>query len=160
MYVTSKLIPKKEIICLVISRFFIIIRASPWLKIDESLPAAVTRNTRGCRFCLKEEVLAKGSFLVTSRHASWHRGHQRSSFTPVCHWPASGRAPAEVHVLHFRFHSSLPGCLWSSILPLSLWGPVECNFGDGVGVLAQHVPNPVPSLPGDDGLHILLLAPS
>ena len=30
-----------------------------------------------------------------------------------------------------------------------LWGPVDCNFGDGVGVLAQHVPNPTPSLPGD-----------
>ena len=69
-------------------------------------------------------------------------------------------APAEVHVLHFRFHSSLPGCLWSSIHPLSLWGPVDCKFGDGVSVLAQQVPNPAPSLSGDDGLHILLLAQS
>ena len=41
----------------------------------------------------------------------------------------------------------------------SFWGPVDCNFGDGVGILMQHVPNPVPSLPGGDGLHILLLAP-
>ena len=69
-------------------------------------------------------------------------------------------APAVVHLLHFRFHSSSPGCLWSTMLLLSLWGPVDCNFGDGVGLLAQHRPNPAPSLPGDEGLHnILLLAP-
>ena len=36
---------------------------------------------------------------------------------------------------------------------------MDYNFGDGVGILVQHVPNPVPSLPGDDGLNILLLAP-
>ena len=35
---------------------------------------------------------------------------------------------------------------------------MDCNFGDGVGILAQHVPNPAPSLPCDDGLRILLLA--
>ena len=28
--------------------------------------------------------------LVTTRHASWRIGQQRSSSTPVCHWPASG----------------------------------------------------------------------
>ena len=66
--------------------------------------------------------------------------------------------PAVVHVLHFRFHSSSPGCLRSTKFLLSLWGPMDCNFGDGVGILVQHVPNPAPSLPGDDGLHILLLA--
>ena len=27
------------------------------------------------------------------------------------------------------------------------WGPVDCNFGDGVGILVQHMPNPAPSLP-------------
>ena len=32
-------------------------------------------------------------------------------------------------------------------------------IGDGVGILAQHVPNPAPSFPGDDGLHMLLLGP-
>ena len=32
---------------------------------------------------------------------------------------------------------------------------MDCNFGDGVGILLQHEPNPVPSPPGD-GLHILL----
>ena len=42
---------------------------------------------------------------------------------------------------------------------LSLWGPVDCNFGAGVSILAQHVPNPVPSLSGDAGLRIVLLAP-
>ena len=68
-------------------------------------------------------------------------------------------APAVVHVLHFRFHSSPPGCLWSTTLLPSLWGPVDCNFGDGAGILAQHVPNPAQLLPGDDGLHNLLLAP-
>ena len=68
-------------------------------------------------------------------------------------------APAVIHVLHFCFHSSSPGCLWSTALLLSLWGPVDCNFGDGVGILAQHVPNPAPSLPGADGLYIFLLAP-
>ena len=34
--------------------------------------------------------------------------------------------------------------------------PSDCNFGDSI--LAQHTPRPVPSLPGDDGLRILLLA--
>ena len=68
-------------------------------------------------------------------------------------------APAVVLVLHFRFHSSSPGCLWSTTLLLSLWGPVDFNFGDGVGILAQHMHNPAPSLPGYGGLHILLLAP-
>ena len=63
------------------------------------------------------------------------------------------------HPLHFRFHSSSPGCLQSTTLPRSLWGPVFCTFGDGVGILEQHVPNPEPSLPGNDGLRILLLAP-
>ena len=47
-----------------------------------------------------------------------------------------------VHLLHFRFHSSSPGCLRSTTLSLSLWGPVDCNFGDGVGTIAQHVSNP------------------
>ena len=61
--------------------------------------------------------------------------------------------PAVVHVLHFHFHSSSPDCLWSTMLLLSLWGPVDCNFGDGVGILVQHMPNPAQLLPGDDGLH-------
>ena len=125
---------------------------------------------------------------------------------PVTGQPLDG-APAVVHVLHFRFHSSSPGCLHSSspgclnssspgclhssspgclhssspgclhssspgclhssspgclgsTTPLlSLWGPVDFNFGDGVGILAQHMHNPAPSLPGYGGLHILLLAP-
>ena len=68
-------------------------------------------------------------------------------------------APAVIHVLHFCFHSFSPGCLRSTTLPLSLWGPVDWNFGDGVGILVQHMPNPAPSLPGDDGLHFPLLAP-
>ena len=68
-------------------------------------------------------------------------------------------APAVLQVLHFRFHSSSPGCLRSTSLLLSLLGLVDCKFGDGVGILAQDVPNPAPSLPGNDGLHILLLAP-
>ena len=68
-------------------------------------------------------------------------------------------ALAVVHSLHFRFHSSSPGSLRSTTLPLSLLGPVDCNFGDGADILAQNVPNPASSLPGDDGLHILLLAP-
>ena len=34
--------------------------------------------------------------------------------------------------------------------------PSDCNFGDSI--LAQNTPRPVPSLPGDDGLRILLLA--
>ena len=42
---------------------------------------------------------------------------------------------------------------------LSLWGPVDCTFVDGVGFLAQHLPHPAQLLPGDDGLHVLLLAP-
>ena len=41
----------------------------------------------------------------------------------------------------------------------SLWSQVDCNFGDGVGILVQHVSSPAPSLPNNDGLHILLLAP-
>ena len=43
-------------------------------------------------------------------------------------------------------------------LLLSLLDVEDCNFGDGVGILAQLVPNPAPSLPGDDSLQILLLA--
>ena len=77
---------------------------------------------------------------------------------PVTGRPLDG-VPAVVHGLQFRFHSSSPGCLQSTMLPLSLWGPVNCNFGDGIDILAQHVPNPAPSLPSDNGLHILLLAP-
>ena len=42
----------------------------------------------------------------------------------------------------------------STILQLFLWGPVDCNFGDGVGIPTQHVPNPAPLLP------VLSLAPS
>ena len=42
---------------------------------------------------------------------------------------------------------------------LSLWDLVDCNFSDGVSILAQHAPNLAPSLPGDDGLHRLSLAP-
>ena len=68
-------------------------------------------------------------------------------------------APALVHVLNFSFHSSSPSCCWSTTLLLSLWGLVDCSFGDGVGILVQHMPDPAPLLPGDDGLHILLLAP-
>ena len=68
-------------------------------------------------------------------------------------------ALAVVHVLHFCIHSSSPGCLQSTTFPLSLWGPVDCNFGDRFVILVRHMPNPVPSLPGDDGFHILLLAP-
>ena len=67
--------------------------------------------------------------------------------------------PAVIHVLQFRFQSSSPGCLRLTTLLLSLWDPVDCNSGDEVGIFAQYVPNPAPSLPGDDGLHILLLTP-
>ena len=35
---------------------------------------------------------------------------------------------------------------------------MDCNFGDGVDILAQLLPNPGPSLPADDGLHIYPLA--
>ena len=41
-------------------------------------------------------------------------------------------APAVVLRLHFCFHSSSPGCLWSTTLPLSHWGPAtglgQINF--------------------------------
>ena len=36
-----------------------------------------------------------------------------------------------------------------------LLGPVDCKRGDGIGILSQYVPNPAPSLSGDDGLYIL-----
>ena len=62
-------------------------------------------------------------------------------------------------IISIRFHSSSPGCLRSTMLHLSLWGSADCNFGNGVDILAQHVRNPGPLLPDDDGLHILLLAP-
>ena len=32
--------------------------------------------------------------IITTRHASWPTGQQRSSSTPVCHWPASGWCPS------------------------------------------------------------------
>ena len=95
--------------------------------------------------------------IINSCHTSWSIGQQQSSSIPVLQ-PMDG-APAVVHVLHFHVYSSSPGCLQSATLPLSLWGPVECNFGDGVGIHAQPVPKPAPLLPSDDGLHILLLAP-
>ena len=66
----------------------------------------------------------------------------------------------DVHDLHFHFHSSLPRCLLSITLPLFLWGPVDCNSGDVVGILVQHLPNAEPLLPGNDGFYVLLLAPS
>ena len=85
-------------------------------------------------------------------------GVQGSSEAPpplsVSVQPLDG-ASVEVHVL--QLHSSSPGCLQLTMLPLSRWA-VDCSFGDGVGILVQHVPNPGPSLPGDGGLHILLLA--
>ena len=34
---------------------------------------------------------------------------------------------------------------------------MDCNFSGGVGILAQLVSNLASSLPGDGGLHILLL---
>ena len=43
-------------------------------------------------------------------------------------------ATVVVHVFHFRFHSSSPGCHRSTTLPRFLWGPVDCNFGDGVAI--------------------------
>ena len=64
----------------------------------------------------KQEVI-----IITTRHASWRTGHQQSSSTPVCHLPSLDDAQAVVHVLHFRFQSSSPGCLRSTTLPLSLW---------------------------------------
>ena len=67
-------------------------------------------------------------------------------------------APAVVHVHYFCFHSSSPGGFRMTTLLLSLLDVEDCNFGDGVGILAQLVPNPAPSLPGDDSLQILLLA--
>ena len=67
---------------------------------------------------------------------------------PVTGHPLDG-ASAVVHLLHICFHSSSPGYLWSTMLPLSLWGPLDCNFGDGVGILVQHVLYPAPSLSGD-----------
>ena len=48
-------------------------------------------------------------------------------------------APAVVH-LHFCFHSSTPGCLRSTTLPFSLWGLVDCNFGDGLASLRSMCP--------------------
>ena len=72
-----------------------------------------------------------GTFLLLQTQ------HQKSSsslpVTPACVWgsdeaplplcvtgqPLDG-APAVVHVLHCCFHSSSPGCLWSTTLPLSL----------------------------------------
>ena len=97
--------------------------------------------------------------IINTRHACWRRGqHEAPPPLSVTGQPLDG-APAVVHVLQFCFHSSSPGCLWSTMLPLSLWGPVDCNFSDGVGILMQHVPNPVPLLSGDDGLRVVLQAP-
>ena len=67
-------------------------------------------------------------------------------------------APAVVHLLHFCFHISSPSCLWSTMLLLSVWGPVDCNSADGVCVLVQHMPITVSWLCVDVVLHILLLA--
>ena len=69
----------------------------------------------------QNKTKTKKVIIITTRHASWRTGHQQSSSTPVCHWPFLDDAPAVVHVLHFRFQSSSPGCLRSTTLPLSLW---------------------------------------
>ena len=98
------------------------------------------------------------TYLLPVKQAGVQGSNEAPPPLSVARQPLDGD-PAVVHVLHFRFHSSLPGFLRSITLPLSLRRPVDCNFGDGVGILAQHVPNPAPSLPGDDGLRILLLAP-
>ena len=66
--------------------------------------------------------------FITTCHAGWRIGQQWSSPTqPVTGQPLDG-APGAVHVLQFLFHGSSPACLWSTTLPLSLWGPVDCNF--------------------------------
>ena len=93
--------------------------------------------------------------LVTTSHASWRIGQQRSSPTPVCHWPASGWCPSCGSCSSFpipEFFARLSSVDHASAFPL---GPVDCKRGDGVGILSQYVPNPAPSLSGDDGLYIL-----
>ena len=115
-----------------------------------------------CKHSGHEEDRKTAGKLSSSSLRITPAGAQGSNKAPppvsVTGQPLDG-AQAVVHLLHFHFHSSLPGYLWSTTLPHSFWGPVDHNFGDGVGILVQHLPNPAPSLPGDDGLHTLLLTP-
>ena len=93
------------------------------------------------------------SQLVTTHHTSWHVGQQRSSSIPVCPWPASGWCPRCGTWSSFprpQFFARLSSVDHASAFRLG---------SSGVGILAQHVPNPGLSLPGHDGLHISLLAP-
>ena len=92
--------------------------------------------------------------IITTRHACWRIGRQRSSSTPVCHWPASGWCPSCSSCSSFplpQFFARLSSVDHASAFPP---GSVDFNFGDGVGILMQHVPNPAPSLPGDVGLPV------
>ena len=45
------------------------------------------------------------SFFITTRHASWRVGQQRSSSTLSVNGQLLDDDPVVVHVLHFRFHS-------------------------------------------------------
>ena len=103
------------------------------------------------------------SIITTTRHACWRRGQQRSSSIPVCHWPASRSLWFMPQLCFMLFVSA------STVLRQVVFGRPRFRFLSGVqwiatfvmgvGILAQHVPKPATSLPGDDGLHILLLAP-
>ena len=97
------------------------------------------------------------SYLLSVKPIRIQGSNQAPPPLSVTGQPLDG-AQALVYGLHVRFHSISSGYLRLTTLSLSRWGPVDCNFSDGIGILVQHMPNPLPWLPGDDGLHILFLA--
>ena len=82
-------------------------------------------------------------------------GTSTKLFYPCLSLAIPGRCPSCGSCSSFplpEFFARLSSVDHASAFPL---GPVDCKRGDGVGILSQYVPNPAPSLSGDDGLYIL-----
>ena len=70
--------------------------------------------------------------IITTRHASWPIGQQRSSSTPVCHWPAAGWCPSCSSCPSFllpQFFARLPSVDHTSAFPLGSCGLFQRKGG-------------------------------
>ena len=150
------------IFCFVFSLSF-----SPLVFLSTHLHACVRVYMCVCAFIISSTSRASNHILTSCQpYRVHHHRHYLScqlayrAATKLLHPCLSLASLWRVPQLWFMFFISASTVLHRvvSTLPLSLWSPVDCNFGDGVGIHVQHVLDPAPSLSGDGGLHILLLA--